>query len=264
MPGAVLQWVSLFGSLLIAAKLYRTSLHRRYPVFFAYFIFRFISAIWAICFDVRSNTYFFFYIFSQPVNWIFYVWVVLEMCAQVLKRHRGIYTLGKWAMSAGMTASVTISLLSMFAKFQAAPPQKSVSLNTSIINYTYAADRGVTLCMAIFLILMLLLLTRYPVPLSRNVVLNAATYTLFFISNTLNVILATVLGKGRFSELDTYLGGVSALCMTVWLLFLTPKGEEVQINVPHMAPESERRLLIQLDALNNSLLKAGRIEIVSK
>lgn len=268
MPGSALvlgiQWFSLLGSLLTAAKLYQSGLFRRYRVFFAYFVFRVPDASYPLLVDVKSPVYFYFWVFTEPLVWVFYVWVVLELCRLVLERHPGLYTLGKWAMYVGMAVSVTLSVLSVLAKFEAAPQQRSRSLHNSIIGYFYAADRGVSFCLAIFLLLMLLLLSRYPVRLSRNVVLHTTLYTIFFLSNTLSVILLSVFGLHLFTTIDTGLMGVSALCILAWLIFLTPKGEEVRLNIPHFAPENERRILYHLDALNSTLLRLSRKAIMSK
>lgn len=268
MPGAALvlvfQWVSLLGSLLVAGKLFHTGLYRRYRVFFAYFIFRAAMAALPLVVSVGSPRYFFVWIFTAPINLMFYVWVVLELCALVLARHQGLYTLGKWAMYAGMAISVTLSILSLLASFKSAPAQRSLSLSKSIMQYFVAADRGVTFCLAIFLILMLLLLSRYPVPLSRNVVLHAAIYTVFFFGHSLSDILADVFGVHLFTVIDTCLTGVSALCILAWLLFLNVKGEEVRVNVPRLTPENEKRILYHLDSLNSTLLKVAHIETTPK
>jgi hypothetical protein len=264
MPGHVLvlflQVTSLLASGLTAIKLFRTGLHRRYRVFFWYFIFRVANGVWPLFVGIKSSVYFYFWFFSEPLNLIFYVWVVLELCRLVLERHRGLYTLGRWAMYFGMAISVGLSILSLMAKIRRAPPQRSEikKLSVSIINYLYATDRGVTFCLAIFLLLMVFLLSRYPVPLSKNVVLHATLYTVFFLSNTLSVILSSVFGLELFSAIDTGLMGVSCACALAWLFFLNPKGEEVRMTIPHFGPEHEERLLLQLDSLNTTLLKVGR------
>jgi hypothetical protein len=252
-----LQWVSLLGSLLTAGKLYKSGLHRRYRVFFAYFLFRVPNATIPLFLDVKSHAYFYIWILSEPLIWMFYVWVVLELCRLMLERHPGLYTLGKWAMFAGMGISVTIAVLSILPKFKAAPAQVSISLSTSIVWYVYAADRGVTFCMVIFLLLMLLLLSRYPVALSRNVVVHASLYTLFFLSNALSTLLATLFGLDSFAAVDAASMGVSALCVWAWFFFLTPQGEEARVNIPHFAPENEERILYQLDLLNSTLLRVA-------
>lgn len=265
MPGAALvlgiQWVSLLGSLLTAAKLFRSGLYLRYRVFFAYFLFRVPIAAYPLLVDIKSPVYFYIWVFTEPLVWMFYIWVVLELCGLVLERHRGLYTLGKWAMYVGMAVSVTLSVLSVMARFKAAPAQRSKSsLSNSIIGYFFAADRGVTFCLAIFLLLMLLLLSRYPVRLSRNVILHTTLYTIFFLSNTLSVILKTVFGVHLFTTIDTGLMGVSAVCILAWLIFLSPKGEEVRLNIPNFAPEDEKRILYHLDALNSTLLKVKSLK----
>src|SRR4030088_1093310 len=99
MPGAPLvlglQWFFLLGSLLTATKLYFSGLSRRYPVFFVYFLFRVPKGAVALLMDTRSPEYFYFWVYTEPLVWVFYFWVVLELCRLVLERHRGLYTLGK-------------------------------------------------------------------------------------------------------------------------------------------------------------------------
>jgi hypothetical protein len=261
MPGAALvqliQWVSLLGSLLTAGKLYQSGLYRRYRVFFAYFLFRIPITIYPLLLDIKSPAYFYCWVFTEPLVWVFYVCVVLELCRLVLEKHRGLYTLGKWAMWIGMVISMTLSIASVLAKFKRAAPQRSISLHNSIVGYFYAADRGVTSCMVIFLLLMLLLLSRYPVRLSRNVVVHTTLYTIFFLSNTLGMILSSVFGLHLFTIIDTAFMAISASCILAWLFLLTTRGEEVRVNIPHFAPENERRILIHLDALNSTLLKVA-------
>jgi hypothetical protein len=256
MPGtsvaSILEWVSLLGSALIAAKLYHSGLYRQYRVFFAYILFRVPFSSFVLLADVRSPGYFYVWVLTEPLTWLFYICVVLEFCRLVLTRHKGLYTMGKWAIYIGMAISVALSVLSLLPRFKVAMPQRS-----RVMNYVLATDRGVTFCLAIFLLLMLFLLSRYPVPLSRNLILHAALYTVFFLSNTLNVILSSVFGVHLYTEIDTALSGVSALCVLAWLFLLNPGGEEVRLNITHFRPEQEARILYQLDNLNSTLLKVA-------
>ena len=50
----------------------------------------------------------------------------------------------------------------------------------------------------------------------------------------------------------------TAVCLLGWFLLLTRKGEEVQTRFPAMGPETERRVLERLDALNATLLRVSR------
>lgn len=246
-----LQVLSLSGSALTSVKLLRTGLFLRYRLFFCYFIFRVLNGIWPLCLNIRSSWYLKLWVISEPLTWFFYVGVVLELYRLVLERHRGLYTLGRWALYSGMTLSVALSVWSLFLHLK--PAQRS-----KILPYIIPTDRGVTLCLAIFLLLMLFLLSRYPVPLSRNVILHAALYTIFFLSNTLGVILSGVFGMQLYRAINIGLMVVSIACVYSWLLFLSPDGEAVRLNIPHLGQEQEERLLYHLDSLNSTLLKVSQ------
>ena len=253
MPGFVTQWskwVLLVGLVVLAFKLYRTGLYCRYRVFSVYVVLRVAMAVCVLLLKIKSNAYFYFWISSEPLTWMLYVWVVLELCRLTLVRHPGLYTLGKWAIYCGMTISVVISVIMILPKL--GPTKQS-----RVVGYMMGVDRGVTLTMAIFVVLMLLLLTRYPVPLNRNLVWHVTLYTIYFLSNTLSMLANSVFGFHFYSEIDAGMAAVTAICILVWAFALTPKGEEVLVQVPHFAPENEERILFHLDALNATLLKAA-------
>jgi hypothetical protein len=250
----LLQIVTLAGSALTAFKLHRTRLRFRYPVFFWYLVFLAANGTWPLFLSPRADLYEHLWVCTEPISWTFYVLVVRELCGLVLAKHQGLTTLGRWAMYAGIALSVTTTLITLIPRIRPAAPQR-----TKILGYLLAADRGVTLALAVFLLVMMFLLRGYPVLLSRNVVLHVSLYTIFFISNTLAVVLASMLGHDLYMWVDTGLMVVSVACILSWLFFLTPAGEEERVNLPHFRPELEERILTRLDALNATTLKiAGK------
>jgi hypothetical protein len=106
-------------------------------------------------------------------------------------------------------------------------------------------------------LLMLFFLSRYPVPLSRNAAVHAAVYSIFFLSNTLGLILHSVFGLLLKNEVDMFFMGTSSACVIAWLVLLNPKGEEVRVTAPHFGHGDEKRILLQLDSLNSTLLRAS-------
>jgi uncharacterized membrane protein YfhO len=111
--------------------------------------------------------------------------------------------------------------------------------------------------LAIFILLILFFLTRYPVPLSRNVVVHAVVFSLFFLSSTLVVILHSVFGLHLKNEVDMFLMGTSCACLVAWLVLLNAKGEKVRVSTLHFGRGDEQRILHQLDSLNDTLLRAS-------
>src|SRR5262245_37376746 len=104
-------WMSQLAAALTAMRLYKTGLHRRYRFFFWYLIFRALSSAGMAFLNLRSKAYFFAFITVEPITWVFYCLVVLELCRLMLERHKGLYTLGKLALYAGIAVSVTVSLV---------------------------------------------------------------------------------------------------------------------------------------------------------
>jgi hypothetical protein len=251
----ILELVVLAGCCLTSIKLACNGLYRKYRAFFAYLVFRcfYTAALLFVFKDFRTAAYSWFWVFTEPVIWLFYVVVVIELFSLVLERHRGLYTLGRWVLYAGLSVSVLISGLALLPQLSGGTAQAS-----RILPYYYAIERGVDFSLFLFLLLILLWLTRYPVPLSRNVLVHSLAYSALFLSNTAGVLVRTILGMDVLPDLNRFLLGIGAACILIWLLFLTPKGEEVRVNLPIFGPEHEERILNQLEALNKTLLKVSR------
>jgi hypothetical protein len=190
---------------------------------------------------------------AAPVAWVLYAGIVVELYGLILKRHRGFYTLGRWSIFVVMGTSAALSCLALLPQITPEMPQASKAIGLIL-----AGERAVDLSLALFLLLMLAFLNFYTVPLSRNVVVHAVVYTVFFLSNTLGMILRTIFGLKYAAELDTGLAALSCACAGAWLLLLSSKGEEPRTRSPWFGPEQEERILWQLDAMNATLMKAGR------
>ena len=253
-PALVLffEWISLLGAGLTALKLFKSGLYRRYRFFFFYLVSLVPYGICLLVLDVNSGLYQKFWTVTTPLFWLFYILVVFELCGLILEKHKGLYTLGRWAMYLAMAVSVTVSVLSLLPRITPAMPQQ-----TRIMGYFYAIERGVDFSLAIFILLILFFLTRYPVPLSRNVVVHAVVFSLFFLSSTLVVILHSVFGLHLKNEVDMFLTGTSCACLVAWLVLLNAKGEKVRVSTLHFGRGDEERILHQLDSLNDTLLRAS-------
>src|ERR1700678_3210539 len=190
MPNAdlrvILQIVSLLGAAFLSLKLLQTGLWRRYPVFFWYFVFRVPDSVWPLLLNSSAPAYQKVWMLTEPVAWIFHILVVIELYRLVLEDHKGIYTLGRWAMYAALVIAVPISIISIIPKF---------NVHTTDIprrmGYEFAIQRGIDFSLALFLLLILFFLSRYPINLSRNVVVHSALYTILFFSDAFAVFLRT-------------------------------------------------------------------------
>jgi hypothetical protein len=142
--------------------------------------------------------------------------------------------------------------LSLLPRITPAMPQRS-----RIIGYIYATERGIDFSLAIFILLILFLLSRYPVPLSRNAAVHAVVYSIYFLSSTLGLLLHSIFGLQLKNEVNMFLMGTTSACVLAWLFLLNAKGEKVRVSTPHFGRGDEERILLQLDSLNDTLLKAS-------
>jgi hypothetical protein len=260
---SIFQVLTIVGSALTVFKLITTGLYRRYRIFFAYFLLRLpYMTGFLVVQNLKglkggdgssSDLYFNLFLYSEPVLLLAYILVVMELYSLVLERYRGLYSLGRWAMYGAVVISAAISVLTLLPKLSASLPEPSKRLM-----YEVAAERGVDLALVIFILLIVWFLTKYPVPLSRNVAVHTAIYSVFFLSDTLGLLWRTLLGYNVTTVFNVVSTAVSSACSIAWWLLLSARGEEVQVHVPQMRPDSEERILQQLDVLNATLLKASR------
>jgi hypothetical protein len=247
-----LQAVLLLGSMLMALMLYRTGLYRRYPIFFAFFIFRILNSIWPMFLGVSSGLYQKVWVLTTPIALGFYVLMVAELYKLVLDKYKGLYTLGRWALYVSLAVSVCISVISLLPRIQPSAAQSS-----KIMSYVLATERGIDTALAIFIILILCFLSLFPVKLSRNVRVHALVFSIFFLSNTFVLLMRTLFGLHLADAVNTVLLGITAASVVAWLTLLRAAGEETQRAPAVYGQEEESRLLMHLDSLNAALLRAS-------
>jgi len=232
-------------------KLWRTGLYRRYPALFGFLL---VVSLLSVAFLVSSvPAYVTYWKILQPFTWLFSVLVVLELYTVILEKYQGLASLGRWMQYVGFGVSTLVSVLALLLRVRS-----GISPTDPAVAYYYAIERGVDCGMLIFLLLLLVWLTHYPVPLSRNVLIHSFVYTALFLSNSVGLFGQAFFGFELSQAMTLALTGVFGLCILTWLAFLNAQGEEVRLTVLHFTPEHEERVLQQLEAVNQALLKLSR------
>lgn len=259
-------WLAIFGHVVLAVRIWRSGLRRTYRFFFGYLIFRVarfvvLEAIPDLFrfLDKRpevpfgTNAYAWAWLLSQPVVWFFYVLIVLELYSLVLQNYKGIASLSRWVLLAGLLVSILISSLTLPTDFSNTGEQFPV------LRYAFAVNRGVVSSLVIFLLFITGFLVWYPVPLSRNVVVHCVVYAIYFLSISLVVLLRNITGSEVTQTANIILSSVTAACLTVWIALLSRQGEAVKVRIRrHWAAEEEEQLVQQLAVINSTLLRAAR------
>jgi hypothetical protein len=251
--GSVLQRILVVGCLLTAGKLLFSGLYRRYPIFFLYILLRIPNSIWPLYIDIRSVLYFNVWRATTVIVLIFYILMVVELYQLVLAKYRGLQTVGRWAMYGSLVISVTISVLSLL------PRMASMSPRNRNFNVILMAERGVDTALALFIILILAFLSRYPIELNRNVRMHAVIFAAFFLSNNISLLMRGLFGIPLAETANLIVTVISTCTVYAWLLLLSPAGEEVRSGGHgKIGWEQERRLITQLETLNAAMLRVSR------
>lgn len=250
-----LQIASLLGLSLTSFKLLRAGLYRRYQFFFLFLLFRVPYGATTMSMAHNTSTYFYLWLSGHVVYWVFYVFVVRELCGLILEKYTGLKTLGRWFMYGSVVVALIASVASVLPGIN---PSIAARSNKGVLGYVLSIDKGVTISLGVFLAVLLALLSRYPVRLPRNVVVHSFLYPLFFFSNALTILWVSMFGVETFRIADLISTAVTAGCGFAWYLLLSKKGEEVTTNVLRVDKEKEERLLSQLNYLNQTLLKSGK------
>ena len=188
-----LSWVTSAGFLVLYLRLRHQKLHRVYRVFAAYVLFRVVRlAVLATLprlwywvhhqpyFPYANNAYGWIWALSEPALWILQILVVLELYSLVFQNHKGIASLGRWTVIAGLSIAVVLSSITL-------PSELSHSAEKYVILRWYSlAERGVDASLVAFLLFITAFLAWFPIPLNRNVVLYSMVYAIYFIVGTLS------------------------------------------------------------------------------
>lgn len=245
--------LSIGGHALLLLRLWHARLLRAYPFFASYLAYRVVRGIALHGFKYGTNAYAWVFLTSEPLFWLAYILVVLELYSLVLRNYRGIASLGRWVLTAGLFASIVISGLSLQADLSNPGERFPVILYFSVI------ERGVIFSLVIFLLLITGFLRWYPVPLSRNVIVHSMVCSLYFLSTTAGLLVRNITGHQVTAGTNLALVATSLICVVAWIATLSPAGEGRTIVLRRdWRPEEQQRLMDQLSAINSTLLRTAR------
>lgn len=238
--------------LLLVVRLRVNGLHAVYRLFLLYLVFRILRSALLLILPTNRSIYAQAYVFTEPILWVLYVLVILELYSLAVGRFPGIATLGRWVLGGALTLSVVLSLVSLIPDLTSPHPYPYIHLTTTI-------GRAVCSSLALFLLAYTVFLVLYRVPLSRNLMVHSVVYSLYFLTLTMAYFVHNVFGPQTLPVVNLALQGVASAMLLAWIVLLKPEGEKVKVaSRPAWEPEDEERLVRHLDSINAALLRVAR------
>ncbi len=260
-------WTTIAGYVVLYLRLRQQRLHRIYRIFAIFLLFRAArSALLAVLPPIwyslqggplprfnENNVYAWTWVITLPVLWLLHILVVLELYSLVLQGYKGIASMGRWVVFAGLAIAVVPS----FVTFSAEITHSTV--HSAILRWIFVLTRGLDSSLVLFLLFITAFLVWFPVPLNRNVILYSTVYAFYFTTGALTE-LGGNLGSPAVRDAMIATSVVATLLSVgIWIALLNRAGEEKTVVVCHAwAPQREALLLQQLAAINNSLIRSAR------
>src|SRR4029077_16568010 len=212
--------------------------------FFTSLTLALLRSIALLPFGPRQPAYYRIWASTEPILWVSYILVVFELYSLVLKRYRGIYSVSRMFFFIAVAASTIISALTVL------PTMTGALAKRPLLYYYALAERGIVTSLAIFLLLLLALVTWFPVPLSRNLLIHCSVYSVYFFANNVINLFWHVFGADIGYWIAMAKVAVALGCYFCWAFYLTRSGENRTASL-HLgrSPLEEKRLLGQLEGL---------------
>jgi hypothetical protein len=252
--GRFLSILSLIACACLILKLWRQNLVRTYLFFFLYLLYDLLATTFWMIFvpKIASRTYLMLYRVAEPLYWLLYALVTMELFRLLFRRYSGIAAVGRIAIAVSLILAASMSTLSILGGGRRATMRQ-------IMDAYLLADRSVALTIFLFLALMMMFLAWFPVPLSRNIIAYSIGYTVYFCVHSIAYFLVSVQGLNLAATVEPVQAAITLGCLIYWLFNLSAAGEADQVTVSRLLNSDDRgRLVEQLDTINASLARITR------
>ena len=246
-----LWFLNLFLSGVLALRLIRLKLASTYKFFLTFLIFNSSRSFVMWPFNWDSLVYLRIWRATEPVVWILYVLVVLELCSLAFKEYRGIQALGRWMIYGSLVLSLVFSIVILV------PTWRSSKEPPFSVQRFLMVERGIDFCLVLLLLAVLASLVIFPVRLSKNMAIHSVLYSIYFMSLSTGIFVANVGAKRLFWIMSCSLMGVMSVCLIAWVALLTRQGEEIIMVMRGPLPVAEDQLVEHLASINATLMRAS-------
>lgn len=242
---ALVWYLSLATSSLVAIKMIATRLVWSYPVLTSYLAFVPIRSL--VLMSLYSNDYLYSwaYVITLPLLAILKAWTGLEIYRLVLEAYSGLSVLGRRSLATAVAACGLIAFLTVQMGLRV-PNEPYPVLRMFIL-----LDTWVSSMVLFFLMALTGFVLWFPVPLRRNVVLYSFGLCAELTLTSAGYAVRVFAGPEYRAMGSSLIMAADVLIFTVWLFWFTRPGEKMlPEGTIRRSPEDRARLLGQLNSLN--------------
>ena len=199
-----------------------------------------------------STLYGWIFILSSPILWILAYFVVLELYRLILEDYPGISGAGRNGVTWSMGMALAISAI------YAIPALRTAHGKFPVLTIYWIVERSIVLGLLLFIVLIQLFLLRYRLRLSRNRIVYATGYALYFGIGVAQDVVLTALGIRVVEVVTLWIVAASGLILLIGAALLSRKHEAREVQRRGTGSLDGARLQLQLAEMNRLLSKAAR------
>jgi hypothetical protein len=245
-----LTFIQIVGYVLLLRKLWVTKLFEKYRYFSSLILAESIRLALMALIPQRSNFYAITYFITAPIVWLMFVLVVLEFFHLILKNHIGIASLGKKALTGALICSAVVSAATLLFHLQHDRQEAAFLFNFMLL------ERLVMTSLFVLLLLLIAFAAYFRIPVASNIRVHACVFAVYFGARTAIFSILMLFGLQVVDTINLGFRALGTACVFAWIVLLTPAGEALP---SRRAPSpADEHLLVQLEAINQSLMKSAR------
>ncbi len=202
---------------------------------------------------LKSDEYEVVYIALLVPEWIIYGFMMREVYDSIFLDYPGIAVLGRWSGYCALAATGLVLIFS-FGVWR-----KLFRGQQSILPLVETVAHCLTLGFALLILIILVAISRYPLRLHKNVLINAMLFGAVLLGEAAGLIADQVVWRRHTAWINLAVDLNTAICLLLWPLLLTREGQTRVLKLRHHSnPEDENRLLGQLSTISSIIIGTAR------
>jgi len=224
-----------------------------YPALTCFFLFQVSSTLATCLFGQETAEYEWVYLGLLLLEWFVYGFMLREIYNGIFSDFLGIAFLGRWSIYLALFATGLIALFSILAARQLPKDSQEVLVDVEM------AAHCLTFGFAFLLLTILVAISRYPLRLHKNVLVNTMLFGAVLIGEAAGLIAERLTSRQYTNALNLAVTFDGVFCLALWPLLLTREGGTETVIVRRAINlGEENRLLAQLGSINSILIRSAR------
>lgn len=253
----IAQCISDGLELALIIRLLVLRLHTVYRVFCAFLALDLLLS--ALFFIQDPHLYRLEWLALRPIAWTLALWMVYALLDALLVNLPGILRASRKVLNYVFVAALIIALITAKPEYSASDLAASPHAINRVLEFAFVLERVISSAALLALVSMLICIFWFPVQMPKNLLVFSIGFVAFFSSTTAILLAHTYLSHVRVALLSHIEVFLHAACFAYWLAFINRAGETKPVRMGHSwGPVEQHRLVGQLEAMNDALLRAAR------